>query len=230
MLDDLLPNFGVRVGTTGKLSFFVMYRINGRRKRDTLGQFPIVTLAEARQLARQRLATTDPRRTRIPHFTPTVNFGEAAADFLQLHCAVRNKPRTAEETERLAQPALAAGLLAPNRCKRSERKMSRSVLDGLVGTPSEAMHALAAIRKFFNWARQRRLVDALAVRRFAARTFDRSRARACFPISELVKVYRAAEQYRISVRHHRAAVAAHRTASQRDCELALELHQHRTSG
>ena len=53
VLDELLPNFGVRVGTTGRLSFFVLYRINGRRKRDTLGQFPTISLAEARQLARQ---------------------------------------------------------------------------------------------------------------------------------------------------------------------------------
>ncbi|HLC08318.1 MAG TPA: Arm DNA-binding domain-containing protein, partial [Methyloceanibacter sp.] len=51
VLDELLPNFGVRVGTTGKFSFFVLYRTNGRRKRDTLGQFPIISLAEARQLA-----------------------------------------------------------------------------------------------------------------------------------------------------------------------------------
>src|SRR5437773_1542013 len=42
VFDDTMSNFGVRVGTTGKLSFFVMYRTNGRRKRDTLGQFPIV--------------------------------------------------------------------------------------------------------------------------------------------------------------------------------------------
>src|SRR5947208_2623574 len=85
VLDDQFPNFGVRIGTTGKLSFFVMYRTNGRRKRDTLGQFPIVTLAEAGQLARQRLAKLV-LEEKNPHFTPTTNFVEAAADFMQLHC------------------------------------------------------------------------------------------------------------------------------------------------
>src|SRR5437870_12805385 len=100
VLDDQFPNFGVRVGITGKLSFFVMYRTNGRRRRDTLGQFPIVTLAEARQLARQRLAKLV-LEDKNPHFTPATNFAEAVADFLQLHCAVRNKSRTAGETERL---------------------------------------------------------------------------------------------------------------------------------
>src|SRR3982074_1477909 len=90
VLDDGVPNFGVRVGTTGRLSFFVMYRINGRRKRDTLGQFPIISLAEARQLARQRFAKLI-LEDESPHFTPTTNFGEAVADFVRLHCAVRNK-------------------------------------------------------------------------------------------------------------------------------------------
>ena len=100
VLDDVLPNFGVRVGTTGKLSFFVMYRKNGRRKRDTLGQFPIVSLAEARLLARQRLARLVLKENN-PEHAPSVNFAEAVEDFLRLHCAVRNKLRTAEETERL---------------------------------------------------------------------------------------------------------------------------------
>src|SRR5262245_18434668 len=100
VLDDQLPNFGVRVGTTGQLSFFVMYRINGRRKRDTLGRFPIITLAAARQMARQRLARLV-LEDRNPDFTPTVRFDQAVGDFLVLHCAVRNKPGTADETERL---------------------------------------------------------------------------------------------------------------------------------
>src|SRR5436190_21150023 len=157
VFDEQLPNFGVRVGTTGKLSFFVMYRTNGRRKRDTLGQFPIVTLAEARQLARQRLAKLV-LEDKNPHFTPTTNFAEAAADFMQLHCAVRNKPRTAGETERLFNrhwlPAFSRRSLQDIRTQDVSQ-----VLDGLVDTPSLALHALAAVRKFFNWARQRRLVE-----------------------------------------------------------------------
>ena len=94
VLDNMMPNFGVRVGTTGSLSFFVMYRRHGRRVRDTLGKYPTVTLAEARLLARQRLAKLV-LEDKNPHFTPTTNFAEAVATFLETHCAVRNKPRTA---------------------------------------------------------------------------------------------------------------------------------------
>ena len=192
VFDEALPNFGVRVGTSGRLSFFVMYRINGRRKRDTLGQFPIVTLAEARQLARQRLAKLI-LEDKNPQFTPTVNFAKAAKDFLQLHCAIRNKPRTAGETERLLNrhwlPAFSRKSLQDIRTQDVSR-----VLDRLLGTPSEAVHALAAIRKFFNWTRQRRLVASSPCEglRLDIRPQQRTRV---LSDAELVNVYEAAEQY-----------------------------------
>lgn len=192
VLDDQFPNFGVRVGTTGKLSFFVMYRTKGRRKRDTLGQFPIVTLAEARQLARQRLAKLV-LEDKNPRFTPTTtNFVEAAAGFMQLHCAVRNKPRTAGETERLLNrhwlPAFSRRTLQEIRTQDISQ-----VLDDLLDTPSEAMHALAAVRKFFNWARQRRLVDRSPCEGLQLGIRSQSRTRVLSD-AELVKVYRRAEE------------------------------------
>ena len=191
VLDDVLPNFGVRVGTTGKLSFFVMYRKNGRRKRDTLGQFPIVTLAEARLLARQRLARLVLKENN-PEHAPSVNFAKAVEDFLRLHCAVRNKLRTAEETERLLRrhwlPVFSRKALQDIRTHDVS-----DVFDALQNTPSEAMHALAAIRIFFSWARQRRLIGHSPCEglKLGIRSQPRTRV---LTDPELVKVYRAAER------------------------------------
>jgi cellulose 1,4-beta-cellobiosidase len=88
----------------------------------------------------------------------TTNFADAVADFLQLHCAVRNKARTAGETERLLNrhwlPVFSRKTLQEIRTQDVS-----AVLDGLLGTPSIAVNSLAAVRKFFNWARQRRLTD-----------------------------------------------------------------------
>lgn len=190
VLDDMLPNFGVRVGTTGKLSFFVMYRVNGRRKRDTLGQFPIITLAEARLLARQRLARLV-LEDENPHFIAATKFSDAVNDFLQLHCAVRNKRRTAEETRRLLKchwlPAFSRETLQDIRTHDIS-----AVLDGLLDTPSEALHALACIRNFFNWARQRRLIKNSPCEgmQLGIRTQPRSHV---LSDPDLVKVYLAAE-------------------------------------
>jgi len=54
--DDALAGFGVRVYPTGRKSFVLSYRNADRRKRlMTLGQYGVMTLTQARQLARERL-------------------------------------------------------------------------------------------------------------------------------------------------------------------------------
>jgi len=190
VFDELLPNFGVRVDTRGTLSFFVMYRVNGRRKRDTLGQFPIISLAEARHLARQRLAKLV-LEDKNPNFVPRTEFAEAAGDFFELHCAVRNKPRTAVETERLFKrywlPAFKRKTVQEIRTQDISE-----VLDRLLATPSEALHALAAVRKFFSWARQRRLVAHSPCEGLQLGVRSQPRTRVLSD-AELVKLYRAAE-------------------------------------
>ena len=56
--DAALPSFGARVTDTGKVSFFVMRRARGDPKpvRIVLGSYPALSLAEARERARQALA------------------------------------------------------------------------------------------------------------------------------------------------------------------------------
>lgn len=63
--------FGVRVSNAGKKSFFIRYRIDGRkgkRNRFPLGTYPAITLASAREKALQTIADTqsgkDPARIR----------------------------------------------------------------------------------------------------------------------------------------------------------------------
>src|SRR5262249_758267 len=51
--DELLPGFGVRVGTTGRKSFFVGTRINGKYRRITLKpHYDQLSLADARSMAK----------------------------------------------------------------------------------------------------------------------------------------------------------------------------------
>src|SRR5689334_22841881 len=55
--DELLPGFGVRVGTTGRKSFIVWTRINGEPRRITLKPaYPLLDLAAARDKARRIIA------------------------------------------------------------------------------------------------------------------------------------------------------------------------------
>jgi hypothetical protein len=51
--DAQTPGFGVRVTATGRKSWIVMYRHLGRLRRHTLGTYPALGLADARQKGQQ---------------------------------------------------------------------------------------------------------------------------------------------------------------------------------
>lgn len=65
--DRLLPNFFVRVSSSGLKSFTFMYRFRGKQRRADIGSYPPLTLGEAREMARQVWAEVqrggDPRET-----------------------------------------------------------------------------------------------------------------------------------------------------------------------
>jgi integrase len=50
---DAIRGFGVRILPTGAKSFFINYRVNGRERRYTIGQFPTWSVAAARDEARE---------------------------------------------------------------------------------------------------------------------------------------------------------------------------------
>src|SRR4051794_39730136 len=50
--DTLLPAFGVRVSYSGTKAWFVMTRVDRKLTRLTLGRYPVLSLAEARDKAR----------------------------------------------------------------------------------------------------------------------------------------------------------------------------------
>jgi integrase len=51
--DENITGFGVRVHASGKKSFFLNYRANGREKRITIGQYPTWSAARARDRAKE---------------------------------------------------------------------------------------------------------------------------------------------------------------------------------
>ena len=53
--DELMPGLVLRISTSGTKTFCLHKRINGKMRRLTIGRFPVLSLAEARELARQVL-------------------------------------------------------------------------------------------------------------------------------------------------------------------------------
>ena len=161
--DAKLPGFGIRVAPSGTKSFVLLYRFRGQPRRLTLGRYPILGLAEAREIAKEALNQVargiDPRQGK--EVSPKSHvFEDVVKEFVRLHCERRNRKHTREETERILRTNFVG-------CwkRRDVRDISRNdvldVLDSIVerGSPIGANNALSAIRKCFNWCVERGLIE-----------------------------------------------------------------------
>ena len=54
--DRTLPGFGLRISDGGRKTWFVMYRVRGRKVRETIGHLAVIpNVADARQRARESI-------------------------------------------------------------------------------------------------------------------------------------------------------------------------------
>lgn len=149
--DDALPGFGCRVSQGGTKSFIVMH---GRSRRlTTIGRYPVVGLAQARQRAKEILA----ERVLGKHRAPThVSFGQAVETFIGTR---ETRATTTAEIKRL----LTRHFLPKMRLEPLERitthDLTKTIDKIATDRPSEARHAYKAASTFFNWAVARRMIE-----------------------------------------------------------------------
>jgi integrase len=160
--DARLPGFGIRVSPKGTKSFVLLYRHKRRCRRMTLGRYPIVSLAEARILAREALAQVargnDPQTPkRVERTSP--RFDDTVELFVRTYCQQHNRESTRRETERLLKTRFVRHWGARDVAEISKADVLRIVDEAVAdGAPSAANHALATIRLFFNWCVDRDLI------------------------------------------------------------------------
>ena len=153
----------------------------------TLGRYPVLTLAEARDKAhaamRQIEQGVDPvptkqERQRQEEQRIVYRFEDVVASFVALHCQRQNREVTAKDTARILKNRFVSRW-----AERDVREITRieiiRLLDAIVeaGTPSAANRELSAIRKFFNWCVERGVLDASPCHGVKKPTKDRSRDR-----------------------------------------------------
>jgi integrase len=92
--DGAVPSFGVRVSEHGKLTFIVMRRLHGKIVRRMIGQYPIMTLAKAREGALEALRDIergiDPKekkeaKARADAHRRANSFASVAEEFIARH-------------------------------------------------------------------------------------------------------------------------------------------------
>lgn len=150
--DDTLKGFGVRVTPRSKTFVLVIHRAN-RNKWETLGKYPIVSLAKAREEARNRLSAV---QLGIRAETPAMTFEEAYTLFLASYKA-KNREKTVYEMERLVKRHLLPKLRRRPLSEISTNDLA-SIIDRLLPTPGECNALFTAARTIFRWAANRRLV------------------------------------------------------------------------
>jgi len=200
--DSTMPKFGLRVSSTGAKTWITMYWHQGRKRRHTLGSYPDMTLADARERARQSLNEAangyDPAGEKAAERVADT-FAELAAIYLEKHA--KKKKDQGREDERILNKDL-----LPKwkniKAKDIRRRDVRAVLDSVIdrGAPIHANRVLALVRKVFNFGISRDIVEFNPCTAISIPTKPKSRDRILTP-EEIRKVWASIEQdeVRISV-------------------------------
>jgi integrase len=185
--DTYLPAFGLRVSYSGTKAWFLMTRVDGKLTRITLGRYPALSLAGARDKARQLLerakAGDDPRRMEAEERHRKIRerhntFEKVAALFMDHYVDRKLRPSTAREYRRILRGH-------DTQDWRSRPITSLDKLDVLEliqriearGAPAAANRSLAYISKFLNWCVEEELITANPADRIRAVSATSSRDR-----------------------------------------------------
>ena len=158
----------------------------GSGKRRTIGRYPIISLSRARTEAKRILA----EKMLAKDTPPAISIEDALTAFLA-NAEKRNKHRTVKDYTRLLRKHLAT--LSRKHLGEVCTRDVAHITDKLQDTPSEAAHALVAIKVFFNWCVRRSYVSSNPCARLtAAKSPARERV---LTDAELALIYKTARTY-----------------------------------
>ncbi len=189
--DNKLLGFGVRVYVSGKKTFFVMCRVNGKQKRITLGCYSILSLSEARERAREKLRLVD-QGLLLAHENETIlSVEEAFKRFLEIYAKKKNKDWRTVEARLKNNFIEEYGSLD---IRKITRQHINSLLDKIVARNAEiqANRVLAAVHRFLGWSVERGYIELNPASNIKKPAKENPRDRVLNE-DELVKVYRYAE-------------------------------------
>jgi integrase len=196
--DSKLPGFGIRITSKGTISFVLLYRFYGKSRRYTIGRYPIVSLAAARASAHEALvkinAGGDPASEKR-NYRKSSNgllFEDLVEQFIEKYAKRHNK--TWREAERILNRDFLP-LWKNRQVDQITRADINHALDAIIdrGAPSGANHCFAMIRRVFNWAIERGLLEQSPCSGMKKPTKDISRDRVLTD-EELLAIWKAADQ------------------------------------
>jgi hypothetical protein len=163
--DSVLPSFGLRVSEKGTKSWMVMVHVRGApagKRRVTLGRYPVLSLAKARERARHIFEAVfdgiDPAATPAAVRPPTPAFEVIAEQFITRYAKPKNRGWKRQQADLKRE-------FTPDWGKKPIDTITRrdvlDVLDRISdrASPQRANRQLALIRKFFSWCLERGILE-----------------------------------------------------------------------
>ena len=161
--DEVLPGLVLRVGASGRKSYSVQYRKNGKRPRVTLGDASLLSLADAREQAREILRAVklgiDPAAEKRER-EGAITFPELADEYISRWAKVRKTPKGAREDETRIN-----NVLVPRWGSRPARDVSKRDIIELLdeyadeGKPYARNRMQSLISKLYNFGIKRDAVE-----------------------------------------------------------------------
>lgn len=201
--DALVPGLWLVVQPSGAKSWAVRYRADGKPVKVTLGPYPLIGLADAREQGREVLEkvakgenpAAEKRETRAIKFSaPVINpdrdlWRTVLADYLKRDAAGL---RSFEAVKRLLEKETAGWLerRIQDIGKRDVVEMLDAVTDR--GAKVQANRVLAHVRRVFNWAKGRDIVTTNPTEGLEKPAQEVSRDRVLAP-AEVRDIWRAAD-------------------------------------
>jgi integrase len=196
--DGLLPGLFLVIQPSGRRSWCVRYRHGGKTRKLTLGGFPALDLAAAREtgaaalraVAQGRDPAGEKQSAKIKPL-PVDTVDAAVERFIAVHAKRNMRPRSAREAERAVRKI--AARWRGRRLADIAPSDLIELLDAMIETPVMANRALAYVKLFFNWCRARGMVATSPADGIKRPHKERARERTLSD-HELFRIWRASEQ------------------------------------
>jgi len=159
-IDGLCPGLHLRVTSLGVRTFSVMFRLNGKLTRITLGRFPVVSLANARSSAldvmRKAQEGIDAREHRSREES-TLTYSELVKSYIEKH--LKPSARSWKNVQSGLQHAR-MNRFKQHRVAEISRRDIIAVIDEIVaeGKTQAAINNLRHLKMMFNWAAGRDMI------------------------------------------------------------------------
>ena len=187
--DASQPGFGVRVAASGALSWVLLTRERGRRKRVTLGGYPAMSLSKAREAA--RVALSQIHEGTFDRKKASMTFEAALVEWYAREQRARKSFWQVEQAIRLH----VLPFLGRHQLDQITKADLMRVIDRVAdqGKLTQANRVRAFVVRFFNFATERDLLTASPAATLPRPTLEVSRDRV-LSRDELLAVWHAAEQ------------------------------------